>query len=127
MRPLYLLPLLLIAVPAAGAAQSPRTVEVRLTNFDFTPKTIRLQAGQPVTLRLVNPGNGGHDFSAPQFFAAAQMAAGQNVMMHHPGSIEVPGHQTVTVQLTPTRGTYRLRCTHRLHSAFGMHGQIIVG
>jgi len=117
--------LLLLALPAASLAQAPRTVEVRLTSFDFTPKTIHLHAGQPVTLRLVNPGNGGHDFSAPQFFAAAQIPAGQTAAIER-GSIEVHGHQTVTVQLTPARGSYRLRCTHRLHSAFGMHGEIVV-
>ena len=124
MRALILLPLVL-ALPAAALAQAPRTVEVRLTSFDFTPKTIHLRAGQPVTLRLVNPGNGGHDFSAPQFFAAARVAAGQGVAIDR-GSIEVHGHQTVSVQLTPARGSYRLRCSHRLHSAFGMHGQIVV-
>jgi len=123
MRALILLPLIL-ALPAAALAQAPRTVEVRLTSFDFTPKTIHLRAGQPVTLRLVNPGNGGHDFSAPQFFAAARIAAGQAAIDR--GSIEVHGHQTVSVQLTPARGSYRLRCTHRLHSAFGMHGEIVV-
>lgn len=123
MRAFTLLPLLL-ALPAAALAQAPGTVEVRLTNFDFTPKTIHLHAGQPVTLRLVNPGNGGHDFSAPQFFAAASIAGGNAAIQR--GAIEVNGHQTVSVQLTPARGTYRLRCTHRLHSAFGMHGQIVV-
>lgn len=124
MRALTLLPLVL-ALPAVALAQAPRTVEIRLTSFDFTPKTIHLRAGQPVTLRLVNPGNGGHDFSAPQFFAAATVAGGQHVSIDR-GSIEVHGHQTVSVQLTPARGSYRLRCTHRLHSAFGMHGQIVV-
>ena len=124
MRILILLPLFL-AVPAASLAQAPGTVEVRLTSFDFTPKTIHLRAGQPVTLRLVNPGNGGHDFSAPQFFAAARIAPGQAATIER-GSIEVHGHQTVSVQLTPARGSYRLRCTHRLHSAFGMRGQIVV-
>ena len=53
MRFMLLLPLL-IAAPAVAAAQS--TVDVRLTSFDFTPSQIHLHAGQPVTLRLTNPG-----------------------------------------------------------------------
>ena len=66
----------LLAAPALAAAQSPRTVEVRLSSFDFTPNEIRLRAGEPVTLHLVNNGRGGHNFSAPQFFAAASGVSG---------------------------------------------------
>jgi plastocyanin len=124
MRALSLLPLLL-AVPAAVPAQpAPRTVEVRLSSFDFTPSDIRLRAGQPVVLRLTNSGRGGHNFAAPQFFAAAQVAAGRDLVRG--GAIEVPSRQTVSVRLTPARGTYRLRCTHTLHSTFGMRGRIVV-
>lgn len=112
---------LLIAVPAAAAAQ-PAAVEVTLSNFDFTPQTIRLRAGQPVVLRLVNSAGGGHNFSAPQFFAAAQGVSGPV----RDGTVEVAGHQSVEVRLTPAPGTYRLKCTHTLHAAFGMRGQIIV-
>ena len=125
MRALYLMPLL-VAVPLPAPAQpAPRTVEVRLTSFDFTPAEIRLAAGQPVVLRLINLGRGGHNFSAPQFFAASQIPAGQNVAIRN-GTIEVPSRQTVTVRLTPARGNYPLRCTHTLHTAFGMRGRIIV-
>ena len=125
MRALFLLPLL-FAVPAAAVAQpAPHTVAVELSSFDFTPSDIRLQAGQPVVLRLTNSSSGGHNFSAPQFFAASQVTAGQNLI--HNGTIEVRSHQTVSVQLTPSRGEYRLRCTHTLHTTFGMHGHIVVG
>ena len=124
MRPAFLFPLLLIA-PAATAQNAPRTVDVQLTSFDFTPREIRLRAGTPVVLRLTNPGRGGHNFAAPQFFAAAAIAGGQNSPIRN-GAIEVPSRQTVSVRLTPARGNYRLRCTHTLHTAFGMRGRIIV-
>lgn len=113
---------LLLSTPAAGAAQEPRTVEVQLSSFDFTPAAIHLTAGQPIVLHLVNTGGGGHNFAAPEFFAAAQHVQGPVQR----GRIEVAGHQSVDVRLTPARGTYRLRCTHTLHSSFGMTGQIIV-
>lgn len=125
MRILLLLPLLLLAAPGAPAQNPPRTVEVQLTSFDFTPAQIRLQAGVPILLRLTNAGRGGHNFSAPQFFRAASIAPGQNVALRG-GTIEVPSRQTVTVRLTPARGNYPLRCTHTLHTAFGMRGRIIV-
>jgi plastocyanin len=111
---------ILLAVPAPAAAQ--QTVEVRLSSFDFTPSTIRLRAGQPVVLHLVNSGNGGHNFSAPQFFAAAHAVSGAVSR----GTVEVAGHGSVDVRLTPARGRYRLKCTHTLHSTFGMRGEIVV-
>jgi plastocyanin len=108
---------------ALSAAQdAPRTIEVRLSSFDFTPTTIRLAAGRPAVLRLVNAGRGGHNFSAPEFFAAAVGVRGPVV----DGTVEVAGRESVEVRLTPARGTYRLRCTHTLHTAFGMRGEIIV-
>jgi uncharacterized cupredoxin-like copper-binding protein len=117
---------LLLVVPAAGhAAQqapAPRVIEVRLANFDFSPSAIALAAGRPVVLHLVNTGGGGHNFSAPQFFAAAANVSGPV----RRGTVEVPGHQSVDIRLTPARGTYRLRCSHTLHATFGMTGQIRV-
>lgn len=124
MRSLLLLPLLLSAPVAATAqeAAGARTVEVQLSSFDFTPSTIRLRAGQPIVLHLVNSASGGHNFSAPEFFAAATAVSGPV----RGGKIEIGGHQAVDVRLTPTRGTYRLRCTHPFHTAFGMTGEIDV-
>jgi uncharacterized cupredoxin-like copper-binding protein len=114
---------LLLALPAAAAAQPPaRTVEVQLSNFDFTPKAIRLRAGEPIVLHLVNQAGGGHNFAAPEFFAAASAVSGPV----NDGKVEVAGHQSAEVRLTPARGHYRLRCTHTLHTTFGMTGEIVV-
>ena len=121
MRARLLLPLLLLAAPGAVQAQG-RTVAVTLSNFDFTPSTIRLRAGEPVVLHLVNSGRGGHNFAAPQFFAAASGVSGPV----NGGKVELRGNQSVDVRLTPARGHYRLRCTHTMHTAFGMSGQIVV-
>jgi plastocyanin len=118
--------LALLALPAAAAAQPPdwahaQRVEVKLSSFDFTPSTIHLRAGRPVVLHLVNTASGGHDFTAPAFFAAARVRnpAGK-------GSIEVRGHQSVDVALVPKAGHYPLKCSHAFHKTFGMTGQIVV-
>jgi uncharacterized cupredoxin-like copper-binding protein len=113
---------LLAPLPAFAQTPAPQTVEVRLSNFSFSPETIALTAGRPVILHLVNSGGGGHNFSAPQFFAAATNVSGPV----NEGTVEVRGHQSVDITLTPSRGTYRLRCTHTMHSTFGMHGTITV-
>lgn len=120
-----LLLLLILSAPVAASGQVPRSpliVEVQLSSFDFRPETIRLRAGQPIVLHLVNTGNGGHNFAAPQFFAAASGVSGAV----RRGTVEVAAHQAVDVRLTPARGRYRLRCTHTLHSTFGMRGEIVV-
>lgn len=124
MRPLLFLSLALLASPAAAQTDWSRApvVEVRLSSFDFDPGRVRLPADRPVRLRLVNTSGGGHNFSAPQFFAAAQVASGPV----SDGTVEVSGRQTAEVRLIPRRGRYRLRCTHTLHTAFGMRGDIIV-
>ena len=123
MRALFLLPLLLTAGGTALAQNGPRVVEVQLSSFHFTPSQIHLRAGQPVVLRLTNTSSGGHNFAAPQFFGAAHVEGG--AALRH-GAIEVPEGETREIRLTPVRGTYRLRCTHTLHSTFGMRGRIVV-
>src|SRR5688500_12162637 len=124
MRALLLVFLMAAAPVSAPAQNATATVEVRLSNFDYSPREIRLRAGEPVVLRLINASGGGHDSSAPDFFAAARIEPGQRVVRG--GKIEVPSRQAVSVRLVPARGSYRLRCTHMLHSAFGMRGRIVV-
>lgn len=114
-------PLLVVAAFAmpVSAQPAPRTVEVDLASFSFTPSTISLRAGEPIVLKLVNTGRGGHNFSAPEFFSAAHAAVPN-------GTVEVPSRRTVELRLTPARGRYELRCTHTLHATFGMRGEIDV-
>ena len=120
-----LIVLLALAAPSAVAQTQPPTVEVRLSSFDYSPREIRLRAGQPVILSLTNASGGGHDFSAPDFFAAARILPGGTAAPDR-GRIEVPSRQTRTIRLVPARGRYRLRCTHTLHSTRGMRGRIVV-
>lgn len=112
------LPALAQAAPAAPA----QSVQVTLSSFKFEPRAIALTAGRPVTLHLVNSAGGGHNFSAPEFFAASANVSGPV----HDGVVEVPGHQSVDITLTPSPGTYALRCTHTMHTALGMRGSIVV-
>lgn len=105
---------------SAGASQT-----VILSSFAFEPEHLRLKAGVPVRLRLVNQSNGAHDFSAPAFFAASNFPPGSQEPPD--GDIDVASHQTVEIDVIPrTPGMYRLRCTHFLHGVFGMHGTIEV-
>ena len=122
MRAWLVLPLLL-TVSVGAPAQEPHVVQVQLSSFKFEPAEIHLRAGEPVVLRLTNTSNGGHNFAAPQFFGAATIQGGAAL---DDGAIDVPSGQTREIRLTPARGTYRLRCTHTLHTTFGMSGSIVV-
>ena len=102
-----------------------QTVEVALTNFAFTPTEIRLQAGKPYVLKLVDTASGGHDFTAPAFFAAARVAP-EDAAKVAKGQIDLKGGETATIRLVPAAGEFDLTCTHFGHAALGMKGKIVV-
>ena len=119
---------LVLAAPAASAEPDwghATRMTVELSSFAYAPRTIALTAGQPVLLHLVNTGSGGHDFTAPKFFAAAAIRAGDTARIRK-GSIEVPGRGSVDVALVPGTGRFPLRCGHAFHAVLGMKGTIIV-
>jgi plastocyanin len=113
--------------PLAAQPASPEVVTVQLSNFKFSPSDLALQHGHAYRLHLVNTAGGGHDFSAPEFFAASLVAPADQAKVAG-GKIRLAGRQSVDVTLTPlTAGTYRLTCTHFLHNSMGMKGRIVVG
>ncbi len=128
MRPVHaaLVAGLVACCPASHAlAQAGSEQRVELANFDFAPKELHLRAGQPVTLVIANLASGGHDFSAPEFFAAARIEPADAALVTD-GEVDVPGKSTRTVHLVPAAGTYKLTCTHTMHAMFGMKGTIVV-
>jgi len=126
MRIAHIAALSILAWAPAATAQAPSTIEVHLSNFKFSPSTIVLKKGQPYVLRLVNDSGGGHDFTAREFFSSAAVSQGDRAMIED-GEVEVPGKQVREIHLTAARaGSYKLRCTHTFHKAFGMSGRIVV-
>lgn len=118
------------SVQATSAANAPdwhgaTQVDVELSNFDFTPKRLVLRRDQPYRLRLTNRGSSGHDFSAPAFFKAAIVAT-EDAAAVVKGRIDVKKGETRVVRIVPRAGRYKLKCTHFMHAAFGMKGEIIV-
>jgi plastocyanin len=116
---------LALLVSAAVAAQ-PATIEVRMSNFKFEPRSIQLRAGQDYAVTLINESSGGHSFAARDFFAAASVNPADRALIRE-GTIEVPGHQRRTIRFRAApAGTYKVKCTHTLHGTFGMKGEIVV-
>ena len=110
----------LILAPAA--AQGPAQLTVAVASFSFGPKPIHLKAGQPVTLTFVNNAGTSHDFTAKEFFAASTIGAGAAPG----GKIDLAGHETKSITLTPRAGSYPAHCSHFLHASMGMTDTIIV-
>jgi len=123
----------LIAIPFAmlaarpATAQAPAVINVHMANFKFTPNTIFLDHGHPYVLRLQNAAEGGHNFTAAEFFAAADVSAEDRRLVTK-GAVEVPAGQVLEIHLTApaAAGSYNLKCSHAFHKAFGMSGKILV-
>ena len=109
-----------------AVAQSPETVSVELSNFKFVPSQLVFVRGHVYRLHLINAAGGGHDFTAPEFFAASMIAPADRSKVVG-GKIKLSGKETVDITLTPEKaGTYPLTCSHFMHSGFGMKGGITV-
>ncbi|MCW0198809.1 cupredoxin domain-containing protein [Sphingopyxis sp.] len=122
----FTLAALALSVPVT-AAEAPAKVTVTLANFSFTPSDLHLHAGQPVTIHFTNSGSGGHDFTAPEFFAAATMDAANRARVEGAkGRVALGKGESSDVTLTPKAGTYKAHCSHFMHSSLGMTGKVVV-
>ena len=115
-----------LAAPTPAQEAAMPTVEITLSNFKFTPKTLSLHHGQAYRLHFVNDSSSGHDFDAPEFFADADIDPADAAAIHE-GKVEVGKGQSRDVRLTPRKaGTYEVKCTHVMHATLGMRGDITV-
>ena len=120
----------LVPMASPSAAQpvsrpGPPVVTMTLSNFHFSPDQIHLVAGQPVVLRLINSGGGGHDFTAPEFFARSTIDPADRAIIDR-GRVRLARGEQKILHLVPVAGRYRLKCSHAFHSMLGMTGAIVV-
>lgn len=126
-----LLALALLALTSSARAAPPdwgtaQEIEIRLSNFAFTPEKIAMKSGEAYRLHLVNTANGGHNFDAAEFFTAAQVAPSDQAKVKK-GTIELKSGESADIRLVaPAPGTYKLHCSHFMHATFGMTGAIVV-
>lgn len=115
-----------LSVPVTAAEASAK-VTVTLANFSYSPADLHLHAGQPVTIHFVNTGSGGHDFTAEEFFTAATMDAANRARVDGAkGRVSLGKGESADVTLVPHAGTFKVHCSHFMHSTMGMTGQVIV-
>jgi plastocyanin len=119
-----------LAVPLGLAddalAQTVMPISITMTNYAFTPGTLNLTAGTTYHLHFINSGSKDHNFSAPEFFAAAQVAPEDQAKVEK-GQVALESGQSLDVTVTPGHpGTFAVECTHFMHRMMGMHGSIVV-
>lgn len=122
---LILATLVMAAAPLTAAAQTAESITISLTDYAFTPSALELKAGTTYRLHFTNAGSKDHDFTAPEFFVASQVAPDDQAKVNR-GTIAIDKGQEVDVAITPVAGSYTFTCTHFMHKMMGMHGTITV-
>lgn len=111
---------LLAASGAVGAADD-QVVDVVLGSYYIKPETIRVKAGQPVTLKVTNEAS-----VVPHDLVIDAPAAGISV------KVSVAGGKTASTTFTPTQsGRYEMYCSKKMvmmksHKDKGMVGTLEV-
>ena len=115
-----------LTLVASASVASPNVAApvqtIAMQSFSYAPNPIQLTAGKPITLNFVNRGGKGHDFTAPQFFAASRILSGSVAK----GEVDLRGGGSASVTLIPAAGTYAVHCGHPFHNMMGMHTTIVV-
>lgn len=97
---------------AGGGAAASNNVELKMTEYSFTPKEVRVTAGQPVTLTLNNQGADSHNLVIDAFNVKSQT---------------IPAGQKGQVVFTPNqKGSFKIYCSMPGHEASGMTATLIV-
>ena len=118
--------LAVIASTGGALAQTATPITVVLTDYAFTPSALNLKEGTAYRLHFVNSGSKDHNFNAPEFFAASQIAPQDSTSVKE-GGVELGAGQSVDVAVTPGHvGSYAVVCTHFMHKMMGMRGEITV-
>lgn len=114
------------AGPAAPAQDWSKAtvVTVVLTEYNFTPNTLRFTRALPYRLHLENRGKELHKFTTPDFFKAVTLRNPDALILEGRGLVLRP-HEQKDVYLVPQRpGRYSLICAD--HDWTGMTGVITI-
>lgn len=100
-----------LALLLAGCGGAPDSVTIAMKEMRFRQAEVRVKAGQPVTLRVVNEDGYAHAFDIDAF------------AIHRP----LIAHETAEITFTPEAvGHYTFYCGSPGHVAAGMTGVLIV-
>jgi uncharacterized cupredoxin-like copper-binding protein len=103
-----------------------QSISVEMSNFMFMPKDLTLRHGTPYRLHLTNISSGGHDFAAKEFFDSVTVAPEDRARIKD-GKISLGGGESADIRVVPNKpGSFKIKCTHFMHTTFGMTGSVVV-
>lgn len=109
----------------ARAAAPADALVVEMREFAFRPAFLRVQAGRPVTLRLVNRGQIAHQFETAALQGLALTISDEQLRLEGI-SFEVlrlqPGASAAVSFTPPRKGRFPFACTIEGHREAGMVG-----
>jgi plastocyanin len=114
---------------SCGGAKASTTIDVNMTDFQFTPNTFTVPAGEEINLNVRNNGAVVHNFvimklgtSAGEAFDADDEA---NVYWQQ---IDIPPNGDISTTFTAPAepGEYQIICRTAGHIASGMVGKLVV-
>jgi len=123
---------LLLAVPAA--AQAPinwakgTPLSVTMTNKGFVPARLSLRQGRQYVLRLRNPSDRAHTFSAKEFFGQARVSPRDSGLIPR-NEVVLKGGQSATLHLvapTTPNARYEYKSTRVGDAGTKYKGEILV-
>ena len=125
----------LLTACASTPSQASTEISVEATDFAYSPLSITIPAGEPVTLKLTNEGDVEHDYVIGKINVTDVVASDTGPAQHHQmGNMpEYDLHffakagETATLQFTALEpGTYEVFCSIEGHKEAGMIGKLIV-
>lgn len=117
-------------VDAADWDAAPK-VRIDLGEMFFEPEDVRLEAGKPYVIELVNTGKVKHEFAASKFFRSVATRKvenpGSEVKVPYFTEIEVFAGESIELFVIPTvPGSFEMLCEIEGHREAGMEGTITV-
>lgn len=120
--------LLLVLTACGGSGAVSTTINVTLTDFQFSPNTFTIPAGQEITLNVMNNGAVIHNFVIMKFGQSAGASFGDEDLPNVFWQIEVqPGASANVTFTAPTEpGDYEVVCRTPGHLQAGMKSRLTV-
>jgi len=132
---ILVLSLLLVGCGAKATQEAATEITVETTDFAYSPASITVPVGQPVTLTLNNMGAAEHDFVVEKINVTDVKASNTGpAMQHQMGEMPdydlhffAPAGDKAVLNFTALEpGTYEIFCSIEGHKEAGMIGKLIV-
>ncbi len=119
------LAVMLCAPSGYASPQAADEIQIEMTEFAFRPAVVRLTAGRPVRLTLINQGQIAHQLEAAYLYRTPARVIGGPLFAEVNGLefLRVQPGMRASMAFVPTRrGQFSFACTIEGHTEAGMRG-----